>query len=228
MSFQPRHLTKSIFIFIFCGIILAAMLVIWLLVGDCDLLGQHWLLPMGGLICFSNKISTQADATKIFNLYQTQIIFWRPDLNTADKFWTDFCAGMTDKNIIIRDIELHFNPLIIAPVGGVIFVAFIVFFILKITHKIEYNVLPFLLTVCIASCAYIFSGLIPFVTQKGHGEAAQWAVILLILGRILLSVAVGAGVFFLTNFIVNNAIANSEISEQALKDNANDIRESNI
>ncbi|MDR1991773.1 MAG: hypothetical protein LBP70_03545 [Mycoplasmataceae bacterium] len=221
-NYQKSHLTKPIVISLFCLTVLITFLLIWLLLGDINILNQQWLIPYKGVM-WSGKI-TENNYQSIFEIYQHDIQYWglhpigdapQWDIKDAHDFllYSEddyFQSGMT---ILSSNLKLTWQ---ISLIIGVVLLAFIslpLFF--KIFGWMNIDVLTFVITIALGCIAFIYSGLIP------HTFGTSWIWII----RVVIMLAAAAITFLLVNKFINFLMLKSGIGDQSINELVNRERE---
>ncbi|MDR1235068.1 MAG: hypothetical protein LBJ97_03250 [Mycoplasmataceae bacterium] len=216
LSYKTAHLTKTWVKLLFCSLLLVGFLIIWLLIGEINLLHQQWLIPYKGVM-WSGKIN-DTNYLSIFNTYSQDITYWDSSITNADLF-KSYAQDTTKfpNGISILSSSLKFNALILIPLLVTFVISIIIPLITRKLKWMEIDILIFTIPFSLAAITFIFSGLIP----QTFGAGWCWLVKCLIL---LVSLII---FFLLTNYFINGWIGRSGLAEQAINDITADERDRN-
>lgn len=224
LSYKTQHLTKTHVTLLFCGVVILCFILIWLLLGDMNLLHLQWLIPYHGKE-WSGKVTLE-NYDNLFGTYQSEIKYWAshptdshiPEtkivssdgfLNYANQWFPD---GMT-----ILSISAKFNSLILIPIIVLVVLSATIPLVLRIFRIMEIDIYIFIIPIVFSSVVFIFCGFIPSVNNNG------WLLIL----RVVIFLVILIITFFISNKIINTVIGNSSLVEQAIIDIASQERERN-
>ncbi len=167
-------------------IVLLYFLIVWLLVGEIDLLNKDYIVPVNGTL-WSGKV-TNDNAQWLWDKYHN-IKSW--GFADFDSFKNE-CVGNKYKIIAF---EQWFNPnvLIYVFIGIALSIIYPLFF--KLFKWGNYDIIPLSLTTSIVCTVFFLTALIPY-----WGESNEfWRELL----RMVIACACGLISFFITNSIVN-------------------------
>lgn len=158
------HITRPWIITIFVVILLIAMIVIWALLGEFNVLHQQWLIAKNGVL-------------------------WKGKITDNNKDWLFKIFGryMNDPNDINNNVgsykkiisnQLIIKPLIFIPLVSCVALAIAIPFLFKPFHIMNIDVLPYSVTICFSFFVLIVSGLIP---HWKNSDILLWVIRLLVL-----------------------------------------------
>lgn len=180
----------SVFLLVF-----VPYLIVLLLAGDINLLEKNWIVAQNASVWHGTLRPEIID--DLVNRYS---IFWNPALGDMR---TVLVANI-DKSISIDSYKLFFNPVVLAPLLGLLAWSLIYPMIFNATKVSGLDVLPFSLAIAGLMLTLILSGLIPQWGQQGI--AWYWLV------RMIISFIAAITFFMISNFFVNQFLATRDYS----------------
>ena len=183
-------------------------LLIWILIGDINLLQQNYIIPIDGAVWKGTVTASNI-----------------PTL--AEKYYA--LAGYTDASGLVAELteELSkhtsgefygqilnktgscvFDPIILAWMFGALAATILLPVILRLTKQVNWDVLPFTLAMSFAGFIFIITGLIPQTVFQGDNIAWLWLI------RLVILFATFAVFFFSINAIVVSIMARSKYASQ--------------
>ena len=177
-------------------------LVIWLLIGDINLLKQDYIVPVDGIV-WKGTITSDNIA------YLSERYFQYSGCNTIQDFHYLLRQHM-NSDAQIRNVTGHyfFELIILAWMFGGVALTILLPIILRVTKQVNWDVLPFTLSTSLACFIFIISGLIPQTVFQDSNIVWLWVI------RIVIMFATFAVFFFSINAIVVTAMAHSKYASQ--------------
>ena len=178
-------------------------LLIWLLIGDVDLLKQEYLVPVEGVV-WKGTI-THDNVQHIADQY-----FKYANYSNASDFAQYLADNWMDKECQIRNIsdKLYFNAELWGWLCGGLALTALLPIILRLCKQVNWDVLPFSYAMTLAGFVWVISGAIPQSSFKDSKQVWLWVI------RILIMFATFAAFFFSINAIVVAAMAKSKYASQ--------------
>lgn len=173
-------------------IILLYFLIVWLLVGEIDLLNKDYVVSVNGTL-WSGKV-TESNAQWLWDKYHNIKSWGFVDFDT----FKEQCVG--NKYRIVA-FDLWFDPIVLIYIFVGIGISIIYPLIFKLFKWGNYDMIPMSLTASIVCSVFFVSALIPY-----WGESNEfWREAL----RMLIACVSGLITFFITNAIVNKFFINT-------------------
>ena len=185
--------TKPWVITISVGVIVILFyLISWLLVGEIDLLGKHWIVGHNGIL-WDGKLTTN-NIDWLWNKYQTALTYGGDTYNDLVKWAAE------GKSLTIISPNVVFNPYLLLIIFGGLILAIVYPLIFKLLKWGNYDILAFSITTAIVCITFFITALIPHWGAKNNVKSNQvWYDLV----RLLISALVGFGTFFFVNWTVN-------------------------
>ena len=177
-------------------------LLIWLLIGDINLLKQDYIVPVDGIV-WKGTITSDNIAYLSVRYFQYSGYASVADFQSA-------LSNFMNKDAQIKNVSgnLFFNPIILAWMFGTIALVVLLIVILRLSKQVNWDVLPFTLATSLACFVFIISGLIPQTVFQDSNIVWLWVI------RIVIMFATFAAFFFSINAIVVTAMAHSKYASQ--------------
>ncbi|MCF0227550.1 MAG: hypothetical protein HUJ52_01885 [Malacoplasma sp.] len=177
-------------------------LLIWLLIGDINLLKQDYIIPIDGVVW--KGIITNDN----IGYLSTRYLQYSGYASSAD--FQSALSAFVDKNAQIQNVSgnLFFNPITLAWLFGGLGLTILLPIILRLCKQTNWDVLPFTIAMSLAGFIFIISGLIPQTIFKDGKIIWLWVI------RIIIMFATFAVFFFSINAIVGVVIAHSKYGAQ--------------
>ena len=177
-------------------------LLIWLLLGDLNLLQQNYLIAVDAPVwkgtITSDNISSLADRYYSIAGYASASDFL-PFLNEK---MNKYCQ------ILNKSGSSIFDPIILAWLFGGVGLTILLPIILRLCKQVNWDVLPFSMAMTFAGFVFIISGLIPQTVFQNESSVWLWII------RLVILLATYAVFFFSINAIVVSAMAHSKYASQ--------------
>ena len=206
--FQVRTKPWKITLLVLFAFVL--FLLIWLLIGDINLLQQSYIVPVDGVVwkgtLTESNIQTITQQYYVYANYPTAADF-ETFLRTNEH---KGIIGWLNQSLQIRNATNHlfFDPIILAWMFGALAATILLPIILRLTKQVNWDVLPFTLAMSFAGFIFIITGLIPQTVFKDGNVIWLWVI------RIVIMFAVFAIFFFSINAIVVSVMARSKYASQ--------------
>ena len=177
-------------------------LLIWLLIGDMNLLQQNYLIAVDGSV-WSGKI-TADNVNSLSERYYAIAGYSNP---------SDFIPWLQQHinkecQILNKTGNIIFDPIILAWLFGGVALTILLPIVLRLCKQVNWDVLPFSMAMTFGGFIFIISGLIPQTIF--HGSAVAWLWII----RLVILLATYAAFFFAINALVGTIMAHSKYSAQ--------------
>ena len=177
-------------------------LLIWLLIGDINLLQQNYIVAIDapvwkGTITDSNIVSL-SERYYSFAGYANASDF----LTILQKHINEY-SQITNKSG-----HLIFDPIILAWMFGGVGLTVLLPIVLRLCKKVNWDVLPFSMAMTFSGFIFIISGLIPQTVFQNSSVVWLWII------RLVILLATYAVFFFSINAIVVSAMAHSKYASQ--------------
>ncbi len=167
-------------------IVLLYFLIVWLLVGEIDLLNKDYIVPVNGTL-WSGKV-TQDNVQWLWDKYHSIKSWGFVDFET----FKEECIGNKYK---IVAYDQWFNPVILAYIFGGIILSIVYPLLFKAFKWGNIDMISLSLTTSVVCSVFFISALIPY-----WGEANEfWREAL----RLAIACVSGLILFFISNFIIN-------------------------
>lgn len=190
---SPARLTLFIILFSFIP-----MFLIWLLVGEFNLINQYWLLPSGANLWHGTFV--EQDISNLVNKFGRYSI----DLESNLKQWLNGDTPLAP--IVIKTTQVIFDPTILAYLFSALVFSLIYPYIFKLLKFSNIDLYPFSITTSLCMFLLIITGMIPI---WANNIVPLWWLI-----RIAI-VAIGSILFFMIiNNIINLVIIRSPNAEK--------------
>lgn len=194
------HKTKPWWVFLsVLLLVIIPFIIVWALVGEFNALDYHWLIARGQSV-WHGRVNTAEYAEIIANKYG---IYYEGGYDELIKMLT---GDWWDKNISICSAYTFFDPLILAPLFGLLGFSLIYPIIFNATKVSGLDVLPFSFGSGIFMTVLILSGLIPVWSQSGE------MLVLYFLVRIAIAFLLTFIFFMITNIFVNKWLSTRSYS----------------
>lgn len=191
---NSTHKTKTWWMFLsVLVLVFIPFLIVWLLCGEFNLLNCDWLIAKNASV-WHGTITAETD---IANLVEKLIKFWNPTLGDMASKLRDAIGG---NPISIDSYRAFFDPVILAPLFGLLAWAITYPMLFNVTKVSGLDVLPFSVSVGAFMFILIITGL---MDQWGQSMmAVYWLV------RIFITAICTFIVFIVANFFTNKYLAN--------------------
>lgn len=202
-------------------LVVAPMIVIWILCGQPNVMGLNWIVPIEGRYYLTATVGNQ------INNYATQVLqcnpiptewfnefkVFHPLLTVADGVE----GGLSNQQVeailhFIPNWGTHyiFNPLILAPIFGVLVFNIILNIILSLTTKAIYlDIFPSFLAAWMGTFMLILCGLMPTSHGGNNPHQNYWNIAVYILGIAIIWI----GSLILFNLLFNKIIIESRFAD---------------
>ncbi len=191
------HKTKPWWVFLsVLLLVIIPFIIVWALVGEFNALDYHWLIARGQSVWHGNCNGNLEYAASIAAKYQ---IFYNGELY-------EYLKDHLNDNISITSYWTFFDPLILAPLFGLLGSSLIYPIIFNATKVSGLDVLPFSFGSGIFMTVLILSGLIPVWSQSGE------MLVLYFLVRIAIAFLLTFIFFMITNIFVNKWLSTRSYS----------------
>ena len=190
---KSTHKTKTWWMFLsVLVLVFVPFLIVWLLSGEFNLLGNDWLIAKGTSVWHGTVTNDNVDY--LANKYH---IYFSSE--GVDALRQELLDKWIDKSASIDAYKDFFNPVILAPLFGLLAWSFVYPIIFNATKVSGLDVLPFSFGIGTFMIVLIISGL---MNQWGQDlMAVYWFV------RIIIAAASTFVIFMLTNLCVNKYLA---------------------
>lgn len=192
---HASHKTKSWWMFLsVLVLVFVPFLIVWLLSGEFNILGNDWLIAKGASVWHG-----QVNAERINELAEQYHMYFSDGGPTALANELNKWIG---QNASIDAFRAFFNPIILAPLFGLLVWSFAYPIIFNATKVSGIDVLPFSFGFGSFMIIFILSGLIPQTSFHGNMITLYWITRIAIAG---ISTII---IFILANYFTNKYIAN--------------------
>lgn len=181
---SKTHITKPWITTIFVLVLLIAMIIVWILVGEFNTLHLQWLIAHNGTL-WSGKVDGKQEWLQ--NTFGKWIN--NDQQIPSSGYWT-----------LTNPKSLIFNPLILIPLLSCLLLSIVVPLFFKIFHIMNIDVLSYSITSTFSLFILIITGLIP---HWNNGDIWLWII------RIIILLICVASIFLITNRVVNKFLSNS-------------------
>lgn len=188
-------------------IVFILFLVLWLLIGDVDLLDKDYIVPKNGIL-WSGTV-TDANVNWLAERY------WSFQKDTT---YEQFLAQLQDemhKKISINALNgIVFNPIIIYWMLGATALGAVLPVIGRLCKFNNWDQAPYVYAMIFACWIFIVpSALIPYFGYKSDWLPSMWWLV-----RILIMIVAAVAGFFVFNLIFKNVMAHSKYSSQYINE----------
>ena len=177
-------------------------LIIWLLIGDMNLLQQNYLIAVDapvwkGTITNDNVVSLSERYYAIAG-YSSASDF----LPWLQQHIGEYCQ------ILNKSGSYIFDPIILAWMFGGVALTVLLPIVLRLCKQVNWDVLPFSMAMTFSGFIFIISGLIPQTSFQDGNVVWLWVI------RVVILIVTYAIFFFSINAIVVSAMAHSKYASQ--------------